>query len=327
MIPASKGGAVTALIGFAFFASHDAVIKALGGTYSTFQIAFFSVLLGLPLVMLMLVRDTTPGTLIPRRPAWVAARTGLGVVTGFGAFYAFASLPLTEVYAILFAQPLLITALSVPILGEKVGPRRWAAVAVGLIGVMIVLQPGATQFSLGHLAALTAAITGSFVSVILRKVGSEERSAVMILYPMLANLIVMGALMPFVYVPMPMTDLGMLMLLAILGFAGTLGLLVGYQRAPASIVAPMQYSQIIWAVLFGLLFFDESPELLTIVGTAIIIASGIYIVMREEGGGNTVARPVTTSRTMRGDTALGMRTGDIIRLLSRGKPAQRSDKE
>lgn len=327
MIPASKGGALMALVGFAFFASHDAIIKSLGGTYPTFQIAFFSVLFGFPLVILMLVRDKTPDTLIPHHPAWVAARTGLGVVTGFCAFYAFTVLPLTEVYAILFAQPLLITALSVPILGERVGPRRWAAVVVGLIGVMIVLQPGATQFSLGHLAALTAGITGSFVSVILRKVGSKERSAVMILYPMLANLVVMGALMPFVYKPMPMGDLAMTMLLAVMGFTGMLGLLIGYQRAPASMVAPMQYSQIIWAVLFGLIFFDETPALITIVGTSVIIASGIYIVMREEGGGTTVARPVTTGRTLRGDTAFGMRTGDIIRLLGRRDAPLRSEKE
>ena len=111
----TRGGALWALAGFAFFASHDAVIKALGETYPTFQIAFFSVLFGFPLVMLMLVGDRTRDTLIPHHPGWVAARTLLGVLTGFCAFYAFTALPLTEVYAIIFAQPLLITALSVPI--------------------------------------------------------------------------------------------------------------------------------------------------------------------------------------------------------------------
>ena len=327
MVPATKGGALIALAGFGFFATHDSVIKALGGTYSTFQIAFFSVLFGIPLVLVMLVRDAKPGTLRPRHPGWVAARAGLGVITGFCAFYAFTQLPLTEVYAILFAQPLVITALSVPMLGERVGPRRWAAVIVGLIGVMIVLQPGTTEFSLGHLAALTSAICGSFVSVILRKIGSEERSAVMVLYPMLANLIVMGALMPFVYIPMPIADLGMTAFLAVLGFCGMLGVLIGYQRAAVSIVAPMQYSQIIWAVLFGLVFFNESPKLATLVGTLVIIASGLYIVMREEGGGTTVARPVSRGRTLRGDTAFGMRSGDIMRLFGLREGPERPDKD
>lgn len=322
-----KSGAVTALVGFGFFASHDAVIKALGATYSTFQIAFFSVLFGMPLVMLMLVRDAKPGTLRPRHPGWVATRAGLGVITGFSAFYAFTHLPLTEVYAILFAQPLLITALSVPFLGEKVGLRRWIAVFTGLVGVLIVLQPATTELSIGHLAALTSAICGSFVSIILRKIGAQERSAVMILYPMMANLVVMGTLMPFVYIPMPIGDLGLAAFLAVLGFCGMLGLLLAYQRAAVSVVAPMQYSQIIWAVLFGLIFFDEMPALATAIGTAVIIASGLYIVMREEGGGTTTERPVTAGRTPRGDTALGMRTGDIMRLFGLREGPLRSDKE
>ena len=322
-----RSGALLALLGFAAFASHDAVIKALGGTYPTFQIAFFSVLFGFPLAVLMLLADRKRDTLIPHHPIWVATRTVLGVITGFCAFYAFTTLPLAEVYAIIFAQPLLITALSVPMLGERVGPRRWIAVAVGLVGVLIVMQPGATLFTLGHAAALIAAVAGSFVSVILRRIGSEERSAVMILYPMVANLVVMGLLMPFVYVPMPIADLGLMALLAALGFVGMLGLLLAYRRATASTVAPMQYSQILWAVLFGALFFDEWPELSTLAGTAVIVASGLYIVIREEGGGTTVARPVSTGRTLRGDTALGIRTGDVLRMLSRHETPLRPDAE
>lgn len=323
----TRGGALWALAGFAFFASHDAVIKALGETYPTFQIAFFSVLFGFPLVMLMLVGDRTRDTLIPHHPGWVAARTLLGVLTGFCAFYAFTALPLTEVYAIIFAQPLLITALSVPMLGERVGPRRWIAVAVGLVGVLIVIQPGASPLTLGHLAALTAAVAGAFVSVILRKIAAEERSAVLILYPMLANLAVMGALMPFVYVPMGIGDLGLMALLAVLGFAGMWGLLLAYRQASASTVAPMQYSQIIWAVLFGLLFFEETPSLPTLLGTVVIVASGLYIVLREEGGGTTIRRPVTTGRTFRGDTALSLRVGDVLRMRGRGEAPLRSDPE
>ncbi|WP_316013776.1 DMT family transporter [Roseobacter sp. HKCCA0434] len=327
MLSSNRQGAVLALAGFAAFASHDALIKLLGGGYAIFQIAFFSVLFGFPIMMMMLIRDGARDNLRPHHPWWVALRTGLGIVTGFGAFYAFTTLPLTQVYAILFSQPLIITALSVPMLGERVGPRRWAAVVLGLIGVMVVLRPGATELGWGHVAALTSGITGSFVSIIMRRIGSEERSIVMILYPMMGNLIVMGAIMPFVYRPMPIGDLGLVAALSVLGFCGMLGVLMGYQRAAASTVAPMQYSQILWAVLFGALFFDEWPEAATLLGAGIIIASGLYIAMREEDSAVTVARPVSTGRTLRGDTAFGIRVGDILRRRAGRDGPLSSDRE
>ena len=147
-------GALFALAGFALFSTHDVVVKTLGATLSTFQIIFYSVLLSFPLVMLMLMRDRTADTLIPKHPWWTALRTGCAVITGLCVFYAFATLPMAEVYAIIFAQPLLITVLAIPILGEQVRLRRWIAVLVGLAGVIVVLRPGATELTLGHAAAL-----------------------------------------------------------------------------------------------------------------------------------------------------------------------------
>ena len=176
-------GAALALFAFALFAAHDVVVKFLGGQYSVFQIIFFSVLLSFPLVLLMLMRDATKGTLIPVHPWWSAARTVAIIITGSSAFYAFSAIPLAQVYAILFAAPLLITILSIPILGEKVGPHRWGAIIVGLAGVLVVIRPGATDLELGHFAAVAAAVCGAFASVIVRKIGRDERSAVLLLYP------------------------------------------------------------------------------------------------------------------------------------------------
>ncbi|QPH55574.1 DMT family transporter [Pontivivens ytuae] len=320
-------GAASALLGFAFFATHDVIVKSLGGTYPVFQIVFFSVLFGFPTVMIMLIRDQAPGTLTPKHPVLVGVRTGLGVVTGLCAFYAFTTLPLAETYAIIFAQPLLITILSVPLLGEAVGLRRWIAVAVGLLGVVVVMQPGVSTLSLGHLAALTAATCGAFVSIILRRIGGEERSVVLILYPMLANLVCMAMVMPFVYVAPPVEHLGLFAVISLLGFGGMLMLIRAYRTSPAAIVAPMQYSQILWAVIFGTLLFDELPTWTTALGAAIIVASGIYIVLREERGGRTVARPVTTGRTLRGDTVAGVRTGDVLRLQGKRDAPLNSEEE
>jgi len=290
-------GAALALAAYGVFATHDVLIKYLGGTYSPFQIVFFSVLFGFPMVTLLLMRDVKEANLRPVYPIWTALRTAASVITGGTAFYAFSVLPLAEVYAILFAAPLLITLMAIPMLGERVGIRRGGAVLVGLCGVLIVLQPGATALTIGHLAALVAAVFGAFGAVIMRKIGQEERSVVLILYPMMANVLVMGALLPFVYQPMPGQD--MLALAVIAGFAlvGTALLIFAYRLAPAATVAPMQYSQIIWATVYGALFFSEGLEWATAIGSAVIIASGVYIVFREDRGGGSATTPVLQTRS------------------------------
>ena len=310
-------GALYALAAFGLFAVHDAVVKHLGASYSAFQIVFFSVLLGFPLTTFVLVQDRTDGNLRPRHPWWMTLRTASAVVTGLTAFYAFSTLPLAQVYAILFAMPLLITVLSIPILGEQVRLRRWIAVLVGLAGVLVVLRPGAAPMGLGHAAALTAAISGSVSSVITRKIGQDERSMVMMLYPMLGNFVVMGAALPFVYKPMPLVDLAAQGAVALCAFIASLAIIAAYRRAEAVIVAPMQYSQLLWATLFGLLFFDERPDIWTAVGAAIIIGSGLYILLREGRSGASVTRPVLGVRA-RPETGTYARTPHLAPIPGRG---------
>ena len=306
-------GPLLALTAFGLFSVHDVIVKTLGGSYSPFQIVFFSVLLGLPLAMFMLMRDETDANLLPRRPGWTALRTGAAVITGVCVFYAFSVLPLAQVYAILFATPLLITLLAVPMLNESVGIHRGGAVIVGLLGVIIVLRPNELDgLGLGHLAALVGALGGSVASIIVRKIGAEERNVVLLLYPMMANLLLMGLALPFVYEPLPLADFGALMLMAVLALVASLCVIAAYKRASAAVVAPMQYSQIVWAVLFGALFFGEAVDLYTILGAAVIIASGLYIVMREDRANVSDNRPVLATRT-RTDTGTFMRAGPLGR--------------
>lgn len=290
-------GVALALAAFGIFATHDVLIKYLGGSYSPFQTVFFSVLFGFPMVTFLLMRDATAGTLRPVYPLWTALRTGAVVITASAAFYAFSVLPLAQVYAILFAAPLLITVMAIPLLGERVGLRRGAAVLVGLGGVIIVLQPGATDLGPGHLAALVAAVCGGFGSVIVRKIGQEERPVVLILYPMMANVVIMGAALPFVYQPMPGQDVAALAVIAAFALIATSLLIFAYRQAPAATVAPMQYSQIIWATVYGAIFFGEALEWATVIGTAVIVASGIYIVFREDRGGTSTTTPVLRTRS------------------------------
>lgn len=307
--------ALLALAAFGLFATHDVIIKTLGATYSPFQIVFFGVLFSFPLATFYLMGDRTSDNLIPHHPGWLALRTLAAVLTGVSAFYAFSVLPMAQVYAIIFATPILITVLSIPLLGETVKMHRWLAILAGLAGVAITLRPTTLQIELGHLAALVAAFCGALASVIVRKIGPDERPVVLILYPMAANFLLMACLLPFTYQPVPLADLGASAAAACLGFAAMLLIIAAYRKGSPQIVAPMQYSQILWAALYGALFFGEMLDLYTTIGAAIIIMSGLYIVFRESYGGNSVQTPVLRTRPrLETGTVLVTRAGQSLRV-------------
>jgi drug/metabolite transporter (DMT)-like permease len=218
-------------------------------------------------------------------------------------------------------MPLLVTVLAIPLLGERVGLHRAMAVLVGLAGVIVVLQPGAAPLSFGHAAALLGAVFSAFSSVIMRKIGRAERTVVLQLYPLLVNFVVMGALLPFVYVPVELIDLGASAVVALLALIAMACLVAAYRLAPAVIVAPMQYSQIIWASIFGALFFGESLDKMTMIGTGIIIASGLYIVLREDKRKGSSNQPVLRSRSRVGTPSAPR----VASFLNRDRDEDRDD--
>ncbi|MEX0306409.1 MAG: DMT family transporter [Ruegeria sp.] len=296
-------GLAFAFMGFAVFATHDVLIKVLGGTYSVLQIIFFATLFSFVPMAVTILADRTTGNFVPRHPWLVLLRSATMIIAMSCAFYAFSVLPLAEVYSLLFSFPLIVTVLSIPILGEVVRAQRWAAVGVGLIGVLIVLRPGATDITLGHLAALTAASCSAFASVLVRKIGNEERSAVLILYPMLLAIVVMSIAQPAVYQPPSLLHLGMMALVGVFSVIAQHLIILAYRAAPAGVVAPSQYSQIIWATIFGMMFFDEHPDIWVAVGASIIIASGVFVVWRESRANTSSTNtPVLRVRSPRSDT-------------------------
>lgn len=310
-------GASIALLAMAVYATHDAVIKTLGHEYPSHQILFFSQLLAFPLISVLLLARRSEASLWPTRPGWVAFRSGCVVMSGICGFYAFSHLPMTQVYAILFATPLLVTVLSIPILGEKVGIHRWGAVIVGLTGVMIVLRPGQASLEFGHLAAMGGAISSAFGSVIVRKLGRSERAVVLMLWPMLGNFVVTGSMLSIAYKPMALDDMALAGMISLLGLIGGFMVIRAYRTGEAAVVAPMQYSQIIWATLFGWFLFNESLDMPTFIGASVIIASGMYIVWREGSGGNSENRPVIEAR-MRPETVTSPKS-TLLQRLSRNK--------
>ena len=164
-LSANNTGALFGLAAFATFSVHDVIVKQLGATYSPFQIVFFSALLSFPLITIVLMSDQKPGTLRPVHPWWVALRSVSGATSAVCAFYAFSQLALSQVYAIIFASPLIITVLAIPMLGETVRLRRGLAVLLGLVGVLIVLEvkkePWKKWFRLPQTVEVNASLTST----------------------------------------------------------------------------------------------------------------------------------------------------------------------
>ena len=293
-------GVLLSLAGFALYSAHDVIVKYLGTYYTPFQILFFSVLFSFPLVNLFIIRNPRTGSLWPHHPVQMGLRVLATSASGFCAFYAFSVLPLPQTYALLFLTPIFITIFSIPVLGEKVGVHRGLSVLTGFIGVLIVLQPTTSTFSAGHLSGIMAAIAAAVNSLITRKIGQKEKTSVMLLYPMFGNFILMGAVLPFVYVPMPVAHLGGIALISCLGFIAMFCIVGAYKASNASVIAPMQYSQILWAGFFGVLLFGEDITTSFIFGAALIIGSGLYIVKREWNQ-NRSLQPVLGNGTFRPD--------------------------
>ncbi|MCH2191924.1 MAG: DMT family transporter [Gammaproteobacteria bacterium] len=273
-------GLAFALIGYASYSVHDAIVKALH-EYSVFQILFFAMLFCYLPFSVARIADGTPLSVTPKHPKLAFARALLHVSSLGFAFSAFAMLPLVDAYVLLFCTPLIISVLAVFFLGEQIALVRWLLIAMGLMGVLVVLRPSIETVQIGHFLALACALCSAGSSVIARKIGGAENMASMILFPLLATIIVSGSVMIFHYKPMPLNHLGMMFLIGGLGLLGQYCILNGFRMAPATYIAPMQYSQIVWAIIFGYVFFQESVDMWAVVGALMTIASGIGMIWRE----------------------------------------------
>jgi len=275
-------GALLSLTAFALYSLNDITIKFLGSDYNIIQIVFFSSLASLPMIGALMMTERQPAALWPILPGLTAFRMLLVAVNSFLVPYAFANLPLSQAYAIFFLMPLFICVLAVPMLNETIDLPRGLAVLAGLLGVVVVLRPGVMDLQFAHLSALVGALIGAVYYIVVRKTGGVERMAVMLLYPTLAQIAVMALALPWVFQPMPIQHLGLMALMALEAFVGTLCVVSAYRRAPAVVVAPMQYVQIIVATLFATLLFGEPFDIWTVLGIVIIIAAGLYIMTRTD---------------------------------------------
>lgn len=278
-----------AVLSYASFSTADAIIKLASARFSVFQIAFTVALFALLPVLGLTVGRGGWRTILPNNWRMVALRGGLTAVGGLLAWQGFAMLPLSEVYAILFAAPIMVTVMSVLLLREEVGWRRWSAQAVGFAGVLVMIRPDFTTLGLGHLLTAMAAILGASALITLKKIGGRETSAAILFAVFLAIILVSAPMVPSTFVMPEWREIGLLALAGLLMGCGHGGLVLATREAPAVVVAPFQYSQMIWGVLFGVVLFADRPEPVLFLGMAIVVASGLYTIWRETAR----QRPVT----------------------------------
>lgn len=279
--PAALAGILWILLAIFCFGVMDSMIKWLSGGYATWQIIFFRALFALIPIAVVLMRGAGLRGLRTDRIASHILRACVGIVAIYCFFRSFAAMPLADVYAISFAAPLIITALSVPLLREPVGWRRWAAVLVGFVGVLIMLRPGTGVVGGPALLCLLGTVFYALTMIFVRVLSRTETNAAIVFYYMATLTIVSGlAMLPDWRTPGAL-DMAVLAGTGIIGGVAQLALTQAFRLAPPSLLAPFEYTGMIWAVVFGFAFFGEVPDAAIGVGVAIVIASGLYIIHRE----------------------------------------------
>jgi drug/metabolite transporter (DMT)-like permease len=259
----------------------DAGIKWLTDDYPVPQIGFMRYAVGIVVAVLFAWRFGGVATLRTSRPIGHALRSIFNLGTMLTFYYALDLLPLADTIAIGYAAPLFMTILSVPLLGEHVGWRRWSAVVVGFAGVIVIVQPSPSGIGPGALFALAAALLYALTLVTSRQLSTTERSHTILFYYSVFVLVALAGFMPGMWVTPKVEDLWIILLVGIGGSFGQFFLNQAFRYGEVSLLAPLDYVALIWATLLGFLLWGDIPSAWVWIGAAIIVASGIYIIRRE----------------------------------------------
>ena len=283
-VPAAGGMAVTSGIFWmmgatCLFVCQDSTARILVRSYPVMEIAFARYLIHMILVSLFLAcRD--PRLMISRRPVVQILRSFFLLGATVFAMLALRIMPLVDFSAIVWVAPVLVAALSVFLLHEKVSPGLWVSVLAGLTGVWVVIGRTNMDFSFSMLFPFLAALTNAFYQITTRLLHGADSSLTTLFYTALAGVFFCGGFLPFVAVAPNLVGAGLMLLLGLLGVASHFCLIRAFSAAPANIVAPFGYTALLWAILFSLLIFGEVPSPRALFGAALIVAVGLFIFLR-----------------------------------------------
>jgi S-adenosylmethionine uptake transporter len=270
------------LLGMLLFAANDTLARWLIGTYAVGQLFLMRSLSGLCVMAPSIRRAGLRAVRLAPRPGLQLWR---GVLSTFEAalfFYALTELPVAEVIAYYLAAPIYVTAMSPWLLGERVGWRRWSAVAIGFVGVLLALHPSPAGLSPAALCALVGSIAYAGFLIATRKLAGTDGSILMAVQ--LLGALLFGATLVALqgWTPPGLRDFVLMLVLGVGSLAGNLCVNRALRLAPASVVVPFSYTMIVWGLLFGWLFLGELPDTLALVGAAIIVGAGLVIFLREQ---------------------------------------------
>ncbi len=284
-----RRGMLMMLAAVGMFALMDAGLKTLSAHYPPFQVAAMRGLSSLPVVLAWALGTVGPMPLLRVRWPLHLLRGALGIAMMASFVYALNRLPLSTAYSIFFVAPLLITALSVPILGERVGPRRWTAIAVGLLGVLVVLRPtGAGVLSTAGLAVLVAAVAYAVSAITVRIIARSDTTQAITFWLLALMALGAGALALPDWVPLRIQHGWIIGGIGIAGALGQYTITEAFRLGEASLIAPLEYTALVWGVALDLALWGVLPDAVTWLGAAIIIASGLYLIRRENMHGENV---------------------------------------
>ena len=276
-------GVLLGFMAFAAYAFSDAFVKSLHGSLPAYEAVFFGAAMGLSALPFIKDRgDRWREVLLAQRQGLYLVRAGASAVGSIAAVIAFTALPMAEAFALIFLMPIFVTILSVAVLKEHVGWRRWSAVVAGFIGVLVVLRPGFRALGIGHLAAIVCGLSGAISMIALRLAGPHEKRVSLFGAGIIGSMAVSGVLMlANFHWPQP-GQWALLLGYGLLSALGSVLLMLATRLSPANHVAPTQYSQMLWAVLLGYVVFHDQLDWPMAIGIAIILSAGLFTFVREE---------------------------------------------
>lgn len=275
-------GILLMCVGVACLSANDAIAKTLTSGYSPLQILFLRNVIAFPITIVIALVMGGPSALRSHRPVAHLLRGALWVIATMMFFTSFIYLGLAEATALIFVAPFFITLISALFLGEEVGWRRWLAVVAGFLGVLVIIRPGGTTFQLISLLPVATALVYALLMLSARWVDPRESVWTLLVYLTGAGALLSALIVPLVSVPIRLGDLWLFAGIALFGTAGMTMMTQAFRLAPAVVVAPLDYTALLWATLFGWLIWRESPDAMTFFGAAIIIASGVFTILREQ---------------------------------------------
>lgn len=269
---------VAAMVAFTTLdATAKQLVKELPPAVAVFGRYFVSIFLSLGVML----RGGGFNLLVTRHPLLQALRGILLMGATILNFIAIMYLQLAQTAAIFFTVPLWVCALSMPLLGEHVGLKRWIAVGVGFFGVLVIMRPGTGSFQWAMLLSVGSAFCGGIYNIVTRKVGARDRAETSLFYVSAVGALAAAAPLPWLW---QMPHGVQWLMLAFMGLAGSTGhfmLIQAHRIAPASVLAPFMYTQIVWMILVGFIAFGDVPDLWTVAGAAIVVASGLFLFLGE----------------------------------------------